>query len=165
VAGWRPSAPCSTRATRADPSRANLSLAKLRPKLSADDLGVAFQLKLLGQCQVAQQHYAEAEQSLRESLTVIVKQAPKSILRYQTESLLGTALVGQRRYGSAEPLLLASIGFFQARAANLTPEQRSSLYATMQRLIELYDALGRLDDAARWRQELAALRKSGQQVP
>jgi tetratricopeptide (TPR) repeat protein/tRNA A-37 threonylcarbamoyl transferase component Bud32 len=148
------------RLSEAEPLLA-LWLAKQRPKLSADDLDVALRLKLLGQCQGIQKHYAAAEQSLRESLAISRKKQPLSILRYDTETLLGAALVGQRRYGSAEPLLLSGARFFKARVASLAPAQRRFLFDAVNRLIELYDAWGRPEDAARWRQELAALYKSG----
>jgi hypothetical protein len=133
-------------------------VAKRRPGLPADDVRLAFALNLLGECQVLQNKYAEAEKPLRESLSIYQKRQPQAVLRYDTESLLGAALAGQKKYAEAEPLLVNSAKVLAANAAKLSPPDRQLMLAAVQRVIDLYDAWERPEDAARWRKELDMLK-------
>jgi len=73
------------------------------------------------------------------------------------KSLLGAALLGQKRYAEAEPLLLAGAeGLLKGRNA-MPAQAKANVPAAVQRLIDLYKATGRADDAAKWRKELEAL--------
>ena len=49
---------------------------------------------------------AAAEPLLRESLAISAKQAPDAWFTFNTQALLGGALLGQKKYAEAEPLLL-----------------------------------------------------------
>jgi hypothetical protein len=87
------------------------------------------------------------------------------VLRYQSESLLGAALAGQQKFAEAEPLLLSSAKALLAREAQLSPAERKLLRTAIERVIDLYDAWGQAEEAARWRQLLErTARDSGGQL-
>jgi hypothetical protein len=50
--------------------------------------------------------FADAEPLLREFLTICAKQEPDAWTTFNTMSLLGGALLGQKKYADAEPLLV-----------------------------------------------------------
>jgi serine/threonine protein kinase len=135
-------------------------LARQRLKLAADDLRLLWPLTLLGECRLMQKKYVAAEQPLRESLAVYQKKHPKTLLRYGTESLLGAALAGQEKYADAEPLLVNSAREMLAAAGHLPPADRRLLVACVQRVVDLYDAWQRPDDAAVWRKHLQTLKQA-----
>jgi hypothetical protein len=98
---------------------------------------------------------------LREGLAVCDRLNPKSPQRYLTASLLGAALTGQKKYAEAEPLLVDSATLFKANAAQFTTAaQQKMVQDTVQRVIDLYDAWDRPEDAARWRKELETLQRA-----
>jgi hypothetical protein len=138
-----------------------LSLARHRSKSPADDKHVAIRLNLLGACQLLQHKYVEAEKTLQQGLAIWQQQQPQAVRRFDCESMLGAALAAQKKYSEAEPLLVHSADVFKAAAPKLAPAHRPLALAAVQRVIELYDAWGRPEDAARWRQELEALKKLG----
>jgi tetratricopeptide (TPR) repeat protein len=135
-------------------------LERQRPRLPADHLGVAFYLSLLGQCQIVQENPAAAEKSLRDSLAIYEKKQPQSVQRHHTESVLGAALVRQKKYDEAELPLVRSANALKADATRLAPPYYRLLLDAVLRVIDLYDAWDRPDDAARWRKELATLQKA-----
>jgi serine/threonine protein kinase len=130
-------------------------LAKQRGKLPAERL--AYPLHLLGKCQFEQHKFTDAEQSLRECLALYRQTQPREALRFFTESLLGAALAGQRRYTHAEPLLVGSVRGLLPGASSMTLADRNRLRGCVWRAIDLYEAWGRREDAARWYKVLKAL--------
>jgi tetratricopeptide (TPR) repeat protein len=134
-----------------------LWIAEQRPKVPADPLGLALRLNKLGACQSQQQKYEEAEKALRESLTIYRQKRPKSANCYETESLLGAALAGRKKYADAEPLLVNGAKKLLVGGAKVAPAVRTRAQAAVHRVVELYDAWERPEDAARWRNELEAL--------
>jgi hypothetical protein len=82
------------------------------------------------------------------------------VLRYCTENLLGAALAGQEKYADAEPLLVNSARVLLAAAGQLPPADRRLLVSCVQRVVDLYDAWQRPDDAAVWRKRLEALQQA-----
>ena len=68
--------------------------------------------------------------------------------------MLGAALLGQKKYVEAEPLLLASYEGLKKDEKAIPPQGKINIPNAIQRLIELYDATGKKDDAAKWLQEL-----------
>ena len=69
-----------------------------------------------------------------------------------TESLLGASLVAQRRYSEAETMLLAARRDLEA----LPQPPQLDITKTIARLIELYAAWGKRDQAALYRAQLAS---------
>jgi serine/threonine protein kinase/tetratricopeptide (TPR) repeat protein len=127
-------------------------LARQGSKLPSDDLHRGFALRLLGECRVQLKRFAEAEQPLRDSLAAYKKLQPASFDRHLTASLLGAALAGQKKYAEAEPLLLGSARSLWAGKARWTPVMHQPALVIIGRVIDLYEAWGRPDDAALWRQ-------------
>jgi serine/threonine protein kinase/tetratricopeptide (TPR) repeat protein len=132
-------------------------LAVQRGRLGAEDVKLAPRLNWLGHCQVAQHKFPEAEKSLRESLAIWLKKLPNGVFRYDTESCLGAALAGQKKYDEAESLLVSSAKTFLAAAPKLDRVYHPLVPAAVRRVIDLYVALDRPKDAALWRQQLAAV--------
>jgi eukaryotic-like serine/threonine-protein kinase len=95
----------------------------------------------------------EAEPLAREALAIF--QTAKSAPRWRApdaESVLGSCLAAQGRYGEAEPLLLGayrSLKEDRGEGAHYAP-------AALQRVVDLYTAWGRPDRAAVYRREEAA---------
>jgi serine/threonine protein kinase/Tfp pilus assembly protein PilF len=136
-------------------------VAQQRPKLPADDVNLGFHLMLLGDCQVQQEKHVEAEKTLREGLAIYQKKLPQATPRYNTESLLGAALAGQRKYVESEPLLLNGFKGFLAGADKLNAVGQQQQLAAVRRIIDLYDAWNRPEDAAPYRKRLEMLQKTG----
>ena len=63
-------------------------------------------------------------------------------------SLLGEALRGQCRYAEAEPLLVAGYEGLEAREATIPPPGRPQLAEAADRVVALYEAWGRPEQAA-----------------
>ena len=101
--------------------------------------------------------FAEAEPLARECLAIREKQIPDDWLTFNARSLLGGSLLGQKKYAEAEPLLLAGYEGMKQREDRIPAVGKPRLKETLQRLVQLYDATGRPDQAAEWKQKLAAL--------
>jgi hypothetical protein len=72
--------------------------------------------------------------------------------------MLGAAVLGQEDYADAETLLLAGYqGMKQREEKEPAQVKKTCLPAALERLINLYDATGKAEDAARRRNELEAL--------
>jgi hypothetical protein len=107
-----------------------------------------------------QQKYAEAESVLRESLAYMQKEQPDIWITHRTRALLGAALLGQKSYTAAEPLLIQGyLGMTRLAAAGRGPPPPAPSAAVcrveaLEGLVRLYGEWGRPDDAARWQKEL-----------
>jgi serine/threonine protein kinase/Flp pilus assembly protein TadD len=94
---------------------------------------------------------AEAESTLREALNIRIKFFPKGHHKTAlTMGALGECLTTQKRHAEAEELLLTSYQDLKATQG----EQNPRTVEALQRVIELYDAWGKLDQTARFRQLL-----------
>jgi tetratricopeptide (TPR) repeat protein len=106
----------------------------------------------LGQALVSLRKYVEAELPLREGLAMRQKIIPGTWGVASAQSALGAALAGQRRYAEAEPLLVAACEGL-ARTS-LPVRYRNRLSEAVDRLVHLYDAWGKPNEAANWRKKL-----------
>jgi serine/threonine protein kinase len=129
-------------------------LSVLRQQLMADDPKLATALAQLGAYLLQVGRAADAEPILRECLAIRQKQQPDVWTTFNTESLVGGALLGQKKYVEAEPLLLSGYQGMKERQAMIPPNGKVRLVEAVERLVQLYDALGRTDEAAKWRKEL-----------
>jgi hypothetical protein len=110
-----------------------------------------------GELLILQKDYLEAETLLRESLSIRQKNEPESWFTFEAQSLLGGALMGQQRYAEAEPVMLLGYEGLKGRAPKLRPpDAEAGLREAQDRLVQLYDAWGRPDEAAKWRERLSA---------
>jgi hypothetical protein len=126
-----------------------------RPEITA----YAQELSGLGSNLFRQKKYADAESILRQCLTIVRKTQSDDWTTFDTESLLGGSLLGQEKYGAAEPLLLAGYAGLKQRAAQIPPKSKPRRTEALERLVQLYEATNKPDEAARWNKELEALRK------
>ena len=69
--------------------------------------------------------------------------------------VLAECLIGQQKYADAEPLLHDGYKGLKALAAE-NPALANSLTRVMECLVQLYDAWGKPEEAAKWRQQLEA---------
>jgi hypothetical protein len=102
-----------------------------------------------------QHKYGEAEPVLRECLAIRAEKLPDNWLRFNAISMLGGALLGQKKYAEAEPLLLQGYDGMKQREATIPPAGKARLPEAAERLVALYAATGKKDQAAEWRQKLA----------
>ena len=67
--------------------------------------------------------------------------------------------MGQKKYADAEPLLLAGYEGMKQREKTIPPQGKVRIPEAIERLVQLYEAMGKKDDAAKWRKELESLKK------
>jgi serine/threonine protein kinase/Flp pilus assembly protein TadD len=109
---------------------------------------------------LAKGKFDEAEPLARECLAIREKQNSDDWLTFNARSLLGGSLLGQKKHAEAEPLLLAAYEGMKQREARIPANGRPRLKETLQRLVQLYDATDRPDQAAEWKQKLAEFTKA-----
>jgi tRNA A-37 threonylcarbamoyl transferase component Bud32 len=140
-------------------------LERQRKKEGPESVGVSNSLAYLGLNLLGQRKYAEAEPVLRECLAVRAKKAPDSWQTFNSQSMLGASLVGQKKYAEAEPLLLKGYEGMKQRAAQIPAKGKNRLTEALERLVQLYEATDRPEQAAAWRQQLDASRKGKPKIP
>jgi serine/threonine protein kinase len=97
--------------------------------------------------------YAKAEPLLRECLAIREKYWPELWITFNTRSMLGGALLGQKKYAEAEPLLLSGYQGMKQRTKSIPAQGRARLPEAVDRLIDLYTATNRAGDAKKWKAE------------
>jgi WD40 repeat protein len=101
--------------------------------------------------------FTDAEPLLRECLAIREKQQPELWTTFNSQSMLGGALLGQKKYAEAEPLLLKGYEGMKAREKTIPPQGKVRLTEAAERLVELYEATDRKDEAKKWAAVAAAL--------
>lgn len=97
--------------------------------------------------------YDRAEPYLRQAARVYREQTgEKSMLTRRAQVLLGDVLRADGQYAEAEPLLLAGVVTFSERSV---PGFEFALRIAAEALVQMYDAQGRVEEAARYRALLA----------
>jgi serine/threonine protein kinase/tetratricopeptide (TPR) repeat protein len=139
-------------------SWARQALPKDRPRLAG--LFAKIGLGLL-----AQQKWAQAEPLLRECLAIRAKQEPDDWRTFNTRSMLGEALLGQKKYAAAGPLLLAGYEGMKEREKKIPPQGRLRLPEAAERLIELYKATNKPEALTKWQAERAKYPPARKAVP
>jgi eukaryotic-like serine/threonine-protein kinase len=129
-------------------------LAGARRQLPKDSPLLAAQLATVGSSLLQVNAFADAEPLLREALAIRKKAQPDVWSTFNAQSLLGAALLGQKKYGEAEPLLLAGYRGMREREAKFPQAGKVRLTEALERLVQLYDAWEKKDEAAKWRKEL-----------
>ena len=136
-----------------------------KKKLGAQHPDVAQTLSALGRILLEQRKWAEAEPLLREGLAIWDARRPDDWNRFNTQSLLGSSLLGQKKYAEAEPLLLAGYEGMRAREAKLPASKKIYLTEAGERIVRLYEAWGKTEEAAAWRAKLIPPRGQAKPVP
>jgi eukaryotic-like serine/threonine-protein kinase len=117
----------------------------------------AYAESVLGRIQLARKAWPEAEAPLRNALAFREISIPNDWTTFNTRSLLGAALLGQKKYADAEPLLRAGYEGVKSRAETLSPANKHNLRDALDRLIELAQATGKADQAKAWKEERAKM--------
>jgi tetratricopeptide (TPR) repeat protein len=125
------------------------TLARRRNTNNPDSLLLAGDLVALGRLLLGQSRWAEAEPLLRESLAIRNRAGYPS--RYHALNLLGGALLGQGRYVDAEPLIVQGYEGMKNREASIAIREPSSLREAAERVVRLYEAWGKPEQAAAWK--------------
>ena len=131
------------------------SLSGRRRVLPASHPDIALTLSYYGDLRNAQRRAADAERMLRESVAIYRGIFPNgSPDTFLAESRLGEALAQQRKFTEAEPLLIRAAEQIVDRPELMKLERR----AAAQRVIDLFEQLGKTEQAALWKQRLEKFR-------
>jgi serine/threonine protein kinase/lipopolysaccharide biosynthesis regulator YciM len=137
-----------------------------RQKDGPESPAAALALAGLGFNLLKQEKWVAAEAALRDCLAVCISKMPDDALTCQVRSLLGGALLGQKKYAEAEPLLVQGCVGLKKHAA-ASREGRTRLVEALDRLVRLCEATGRKGEAQAWAARLeqakAAEKESGPQ--
>jgi eukaryotic-like serine/threonine-protein kinase len=133
----------------------------LQGKAGTGPAATAGAMAELGANLLRQKKHPEAEKLLRDCLLIREKTQPNEWTTCNTRSSLGEALLGQKKYAEARPLLLEGYVGLHKRAAKIPPPVRAvRLRQALQRLLQLAEATGKKDEAARWQKKLDELEKA-----
>ncbi|MHB1426464.1 MAG: tetratricopeptide repeat protein, partial [Gemmataceae bacterium] len=126
----------------------------LLKKSPADHLARSGLLTQLGMLLLQAGKPAEAEPVLRKCLEIRAKKTPDDWLLFNTMSLLGGSLLGQKKYKDAELLLVQGYQGMMQRHAQIPLEGKVRLTEARERLVRLYEATEQKEKAAEWRKKL-----------
>jgi len=98
--------------------------------------------------------WSEAEALLREGLAIHDKADPDDHSRFDAMSLLGGALLGQRKYAEVEPLLVADHEGMKGREAKIPARFKFRLSKAAARVVQLYEVWGKPEQAGEWKRKL-----------
>jgi tetratricopeptide (TPR) repeat protein len=129
-------------------------LAVVKERSGADSLPFATELALLGLNLLKQKRWTDAEAMLRDCLAIREKKQPDDWTTFIARSMLGEALNGQQKRADAEQLLLQGYEGMKQRVARIPIEGKPRVAEALERLVQLYDAWSKPDQATRWRREL-----------
>jgi len=125
-------------------------------KLSGDEHPfVANSLAELTSILLAEKQFAEAEPTARECLTIREQKLPDEWRTFNARSLLGESLLGQKKFAEAEPLLVSAYEGMKQREGRIPALGKPRLRESLQRLVQLYEAMGQSEKAAGWKTKLA----------
>jgi hypothetical protein len=127
-----------------------------RKRLGADTSRFADLLERVGFELLKAHQFAHTEELLCECLAIREKTQPDAWTTFNTQSMLGGALLGQQKYAEAEPLLLAGYGGMKQREKTIPAQGKVRIPEAIERLVQLYEAMDKKDEAAKWRKELEA---------
>ena len=135
-----------------------------RKKLGNDHADTLLSMNTLARAYLVDRP-AQAESLAREALAIRERQRPDEWLTFDTRSLLGGGLLGQRKYSEAEPLLLQSYEGMKARESRIPVYARSIVAEAGSRIVELYDRWGNKVKADEWRKRLALPASGAKSTP
>jgi tetratricopeptide (TPR) repeat protein len=138
---------------RAEPLLVDVLAQRRKADRAQSDDTVAV-LAVLGLNQLKQHKYADAEPRLRECLRIREQIAPDDWQTFNAQSLLGGSLLGQKKYAETEPLLLSGYEGMKQREEMIPRQGKIRLTEAIERLVQLYEAMGKTDKADEWRKKL-----------
>lgn len=132
----------------------NQFLSIQRSKAQPNDSAFANTLASVSEALLAANQFAEAEPYLRESLSIQDAVDPDGWITFDTHVMLGRAFLGQKKLAEAETSLLAGYEGLRQREAQIPADGEIRLTNALQNLVELYTALEKPDEAAKWQARL-----------
>jgi tetratricopeptide (TPR) repeat protein len=130
-------------------------LADARKQLPKDSPQLAGWLALFGSSLLQAHVFPDAEPLLRECLAIREKTQPDAWTTFNAMSMLGGALLGQKKYTAAEPLLLKGYEGMKQREKTIPKGGETRIPEVLDRLIELSTATNKPEEAKKWRAERA----------
>ncbi|MEO2089621.1 MAG: serine/threonine-protein kinase, partial [Gemmataceae bacterium] len=134
-------------------------LDEARTRLPKESLPLAYQLTNLAGVMMEDDRYAAAEEMLREGQAIRDKKEPDAWSTFSTQSTLGGALLRQKKYADAEPLLVKGFEGMGQREKAIPPVGRNRIPEALDRLIDLYTATNKPDDAKKYKELRAKYRE------
>ncbi len=113
----------------------------------------------LAQILLSEKKYDLAETEFRAALAFYEKRMPNDLIRFDVKGMLGAALMGQKKYAAAEPLLLAGYEGWKQQEKTFPATVTTRLPAAVDRLIEFYTETNKPDEAKKWQTEKDKLPK------
>jgi len=104
--------------------------------------------------------FVEAESFARACLAMRETQLGDHWLVFNSRSMLGGSLLGQKKYADAEPFLISAYEGMKQREAGIPENGRSRMTESLQRLVQLYEATGQSEKTAEWSKKLAEFEKA-----
>ena len=122
----------------------------------------AMELVKQGEDLVRRKRYANAEPLARESVAILRKNCPDSVMVFQAESVLGGVYLGCNDFAQAEPILIRVYEGITMRKDQLSPlYARFRITEAGQQILHLYEAWGKAEKAAEWRSKLRSSGSAG----
>jgi tetratricopeptide (TPR) repeat protein len=125
-------------------------------RLAKDEVSFGTLLATVSLDLLKYQQSAAAEQYLRECLDIRHQKLPDDWSLFNTKSMLGGALAGQKKFDDAEPLLIDGYEGMKARQDKIPAAAKVRLKEALQRLVDLYTSWEKPDEAAKWMSVLDA---------
>ena len=135
------------------------ALAMLRQLFGDEHLAIASSLDVLARVLCDEGKWVEAEGAARESLGIWEKKRPDDWRAFSARAVLGASLLGLKRYDEAGPSLPSGYAGMEQRLDKIAADYRTRVNETAVCLVQFYEATGRSDQAAEWKQKLEALRQ------
>ncbi len=139
-------------------------LKQTQQQFGPDDLRTARGLAQLAANLLKQKKFRDAEPLLRQCLAIREKKQPDEWTTYLARSWLGEVLLGQKKYSEAEPLLVSGYEGMKQREQAIPQPSKTRLCEALERLVHLYEANGKKNEADKWRKELAEAKKKNEKV-
>lgn len=136
-------------------------LAVVKENAGGQSKAYADELVGLGRNLLRQDKWPAAEASIRESLAILEKSQSDLWEKFNAMSMLGCALLGQKRYADAEPLLTKGFEGLRDRANSIPKQEKYVLSEALDSAIQLFVAWDAAEPgkgfdakAAEWRKRL-----------
>ena len=130
------------------------TLARHRKGVKPGSPILAPDLSALARNLLYQERWSDAEPLLRECVAILEKATPDDWTLFDAMSILGESLAGQKRYAEAQPALVTGYDGMAARERVFLLPQRSLLREAAERVVRLYEAWNKPEEAAKWKAKL-----------
>lgn len=141
--------------TRAEPL-AREALDNALKQYGADSPQTAIALDWLGRILLRQHKDGEAESLLRQSLDLREEHDAEAWETSNTRSMLGGSLLGRKKHAEAESLLLSGYEGLKRHEETIPLGGKDFMTEAIERLVRLYEAMDKKDEAEAWRAKLPA---------